>query len=454
MHLLRFRIPGFSDALGYSLILCSLWLNIEVTLGGGLILPGVVALLTGAILSLLLMPAWLGKETVAAVFLMLTISVLCLCSLLVRSGAGDLVEGAAQMLSSIVIATSLLLWLRRRDPASVATFLYVIVCIALTIATLEVFLPEVQSITEIVRRVIYGDRSLYDAVERDILVYGLPRPMALTKEPSLLGFFISVGLTAWVGVSSWRYRYLLAFALLAYALWLVRTPVAVLGFVGVTAVLFYEGIISKRMRILHMCALLLVLTVFAGAVAQIFATRIEFIAAGTDLSAAARITASPFVTVASLRDSPVFGFGPGSRDAMLPYVWDVLAGFGFSDRLAGMQTEVIGDYVTNYLWLHWIYFGVLGGVIVLFQLVLYGRAFGCQHPWVAIALFFLFGQAHGAYVSVRVWVVFALLVWTTGAIDARWRTTASGNVDRQNLSSGPGSGAQHNIGSRPLNPII
>ena len=426
MGILKIKIPRFSDLLGGALILCSLWLNVEVTLGGGLILPGVAALLAGAMLSLLFLPAWLGKEAVAAVLLMTTIGLVSLCSLLVRSGAWDLLEGVGQMLSSIVVATSLLLWLKRREPAKVAAFLCFIVCGVLIVATLEVFLPQVQAVTELIRRSIYGDRSLYDAVERDILVYGLPRPMALTKEPSLVGFVIAVCLTTWVGVSVRPGRYLLAFALLAYAMWLVRTPVVVLGLAGVTAIWVYEGIISRRMRIAHMCALLLALAVLTGAVAQLFATRIEYIVAGTDLSAAARVTASPFVAAESLRDSPIVGFGPGSRDAVLPYVWDVLAGLGFSDRLAGMQTEVIGDYVTNYLWLHWIYFGVVGGMVVLIQLAVYGRAFGCRHPWFVIALFFLFGQAHGAYVGAPVWVVFALLVWMAGTLDARWRSIHAG----------------------------
>jgi hypothetical protein len=62
----------------------------------------------------------------------------------------------------------------------------------------------------------------------------------------------------------------------------------------------------------------------------------------------------------------------------------------------------------NYFWLHWIYLGLLWGSVILVALVWYLRVLGAPSLLFCGAVWIVFSQASGAYVSPGAWLVLYL----------------------------------------------
>lgn len=414
------RGTPISNVFAAGVIVFSLWLNIEASIGG-VVVPGVVALGAGSILTLLLLRSWTISSGLRVAAIASLFCFISLFSLLERSHFVDLLKGCAQLGSSMVVSASLVFWLQKRDPARIAVFLYWLVVCVLLLALLETFVPQIRDGGNVVREQIYGGRSLYDSNERDIRTYGLVRPLVLAREPAHLGFFIAVCITIWAAVGRARARYVQALILLAWTMISVRTPVVVVGIAAVISLWAYERAILGKLSAARIALGLTLSFALMACALLVFGERFRLIQSGDDFSATARLIGPPFIAFDILKVSPLFGLGPGSAEAISPFVKSRFYLFGFDGRLGEFSDREIGNFVTNYFWLHWIYFGVVGGAIAVYLLHKLARYMGAHRPTFVIYLFFLFGQAIGGYVNLRVWVTFALLTWALAVIDARAR---------------------------------
>jgi hypothetical protein len=74
----------------------------------------------------------------------------------------------------------------------------------------------------------------------------------------------------------------------------------------------------------------------------------------------------------------------------------------------------IGDVLTNYFWLHWIYLGLVWGVAVVVGLCWWLRKLGTPSILFCWIVWIILGQASGSYVGPKTWAV--LLIAAAAAI--------------------------------------
>jgi hypothetical protein len=91
------------------------------------------------------------------------------------------------------------------------------------------------------------------------------------------------------------------------------------------------------------------------------------------------------------------------------------------------------EVLTNYFWLHWIYLGLVWGIATLAALSLWLRVIGAPSVLFCWGVWVIFGQASGAYVGPKTWVVL-LMAAGLGALCCR---TLAPNVVPLPQSRGP-----------------
>ncbi|HYX04276.1 MAG TPA: hypothetical protein VE963_19435 [Reyranella sp.] len=63
----------------------------------------------------------------------------------------------------------------------------------------------------------------------------------------------------------------------------------------------------------------------------------------------------------------------------------------------------MADTLTNYFWLHWIYLGLVWGVICLVVVSIWLRMLGVPSVLYCWTVWLILGQASGAYVGPKTW---------------------------------------------------
>lgn len=70
---------------------------------------------------------------------------------------------------------------------------------------------------------------------------------------------------------------------------------------------------------------------------------------------------------------------------------------------AAWRISRIGDVLTNYFWLHWIYLGLVLGVLSVVAISAWLRLLGTQSVLYSCATWLILGQASGSYVGPKTW---------------------------------------------------
>src|SRR5262249_13711022 len=133
----------------------------------------------------------------------------------------------------------------------------------------------------------------------------------------------------------------------------------------------------------------------------LYAERLQDLASGKDASSFYRTTGPMLTALDVVKHHPWAGAGLTGE----PYIADrVLTVYtnapGFS---AAWPVSRVSDMLTNYVWLHWIYLGVIWGVATLAVLTLWLRVLGVPSAAFCWSVWLVFGQASGAYVSPKTW---------------------------------------------------
>ena len=109
-------------------------------------------------------------------------------------------------------------------------------------------------------------------------------------------------------------------------------------------------------------------------------------------------------------ESPFLGVGLGGRDALLVQMETVFNELGLYRAVDYSTNEM---RLPNAFWEHWIYFGLLGGVVAAVAIFRYFRQL-CPGNCAATALFlFLLANSLGAYTTPRIWSFATLVVMAT-----------------------------------------
>src|SRR5262249_50063231 len=102
---------------------------------------------------------------------------------------------------------------------------------------------------------------------------------------------------------------------------------------------------------------------------------------------------------------------------------------------AAWRITKVADVLTNYFWLHWIYLGLVWGVICFLVMSMWLRILGAPSVPYCWSVWLIMGQASGSYVGPKTWAV--LLI------------AAAASILRVGARQGPADNLSTSAGLRP-----
>lgn len=320
---------------------------------------------------------------------------------------GKRFTGLLQLAYSLVIAYAMFLTLVDSERDQIATILLAF-CLVIIVGCLLETYGGLRPISDKVREHLYDAGVVYDGDRRDEVLYGRIRPKLFTSEPSAVTFAYTHFASVWLIVSRWRYKLAAYAGLVGLALFVLPGPTLVLMMLLVVPYLvFLSGVRpgrSQTKRMIGAAALSSIVVLVAFVLGTtFFAARIAQMQHGDDASFFYRFTGPMLVALDMFRHHPWAGSGLTGEPYIADRVLNVYMNSGsFS---SAWRIPKVGDVLTNYFWLHWIYLGLVWGVATLVGLSWWLRKLGtpsilfCWITWIVL------GQASGSYVGPKTWAV-------------------------------------------------
>ena len=324
--------------------------------------------------------------------------------------------GLVQITYSLVIAYAMFLTLVEAERDQIAMILFVFALAIIVGCLLETY-AGLRPLSDKVREHLYDPGVVYDSDRRDEILYGRIRPKLFTSEPSAVTFAYTHCASVWLVVSRWRFKLVIYAGLIGLALVVLPGPTLVLMMLlAVPYLIFLAGARPGRPQLTRMigAAALSSLVVLIAFVlgTTLFAARIAQMQHGDDASFFYRFTGPMLVAFDMFRHHPWAGSGLTGE----PYIADqVLTVYMNSGSFSSAwRIPKIGDVLTNYFWLHWIYLGVVWGVALVVGLTWWLRKLGTPSVLFCWIVWVILGQASGSYVGPKTWAV--LLIAAAAAI--------------------------------------
>ncbi|MBV8406052.1 MAG: hypothetical protein JOY64_00340 [Alphaproteobacteria bacterium] len=339
---------------------------------------------------------------------------------------GKRFTGLLQLTYSLAIGYAMFLTLVHGERRQIANLLLTF-CLVIIVGCLLETYAGLRPLSDAVRERIYASSNVYDADLRDQLLYGRIRPKLFTSEPSAVTFAYTHYSSVWLVVSPWRWKLPVYFGLMALALFVLPGPTLMLMLLlTVPYLVFLAGARAggrpSTTRLVGSLALSLVLVGLAIVLGRVFfAERLNDLATGKDASFFFRFTGPMLVAFDLLRDHPWAGAGLTGEPYIADRVIDIFMNSPSFE--AAWQVGKVSDTLTNFFWLHWIYLGLVWGVICLVAVSIWLRMLGTPSVLYCWAVWIILGQASGSYVGPKTWAVLliaaAVAILTAGARQPR-----------------------------------
>ena len=333
---------------------------------------------------------------------------------------GKRFTGLVQLVYSLVIAYAMFLTLVDAERDQIATILLVF-CLVMIVGCLLETYGGLRPISDKVREHLYDPRVVYDGDRRDEILYGRIRPKLFTSEPSAVTFAYTHYASAWLVISRWRYKLAAYAGLIGLALFVLPGPTLVLMMLlAVPYLIFLAGARPghpQATRMIGAAALSSVVVLLAFVLGTtFFAARLAQMQHGDDASFFYRFTGPMLVAFDMFRHHAWAGSGLTGE----PYIADrVLTVYMNSGSFSSAwRIPKIGDVLTNYFWLHWIYLGLVWGVATVIGLCLWLRKLGTPSIMFCWVVWAILGQASGSYVGPKTWAVL-LIAAAASVLSAR-----------------------------------
>ena len=334
-----------------------------------------------------------------------------LCSVLAASDysfLGKRFTGLLQLSYSLVIGYAMFLTLLQGDRRQIANILLWF-CFAIIVGCLLENHAGLRPLSDAMRERLYQTDQVYDADLRDQVLYGRIRPKLFTSEPSAVTFAYTHFSSAWLVVSPWRRKLLVYFGLIAMALFVLPGPTLVLMvFLAAPYLVFLAGTrpggrasVSRTVGALAFAAVLVGAAVAFGSI--LFAERLNELATGRDASFFYRFTGPMLVAFDMFRTYPWAGAGLTGEPFIGNNVMNVY--MNSPSFQAAWRITRVADVLTNYVWLHWIYLGLVWGVLTLVAISVWLRLLGVPSVLYCWTVWIILGQASGSYVGPKTWSV-------------------------------------------------
>jgi hypothetical protein len=323
---------------------------------------------------------------------------------------GKRTTGLLQLTYSLVIGYALFLTMVHGQRKQVSSILLAF-CLFIIVGCLLETYAGLRPISDAVREKIFDAAYVYDADLRDEILYGKVRPKLFTSEPSAVTFGFTHFCSVWLVTSPWRYKLLVYAGLVGAALVVMPGPTLVLMLLlAIPYFIFLSGRVdgvrhgSTATRLIGAIALsVVVLGVAVWIGNMFFAERLKELAGGQDASFFYRFTGPMLVAFEMFDKYPWAGAGLTGEPFIANDVVNVYMNApGFQ---AAWKIPKIGDVLTNYFWLHWIYLGLIWGAVIFAGISGWLRILGVPSVLYCWAVWTILGQASGAYVGPKTWAV-------------------------------------------------
>jgi len=328
---------------------------------------------------------------------------------------GSRLKGLVQWTWSIVAAYALFLELSRWSRIELAKLLGGASVAILAGCVLENY-AGLRDVSNAFRRMVFVSAT-GEWIARDYELVGMLRPRLFTSEPSDVAKFFAITTFGWVALSTSRYRHATGVVLVMAGFYLIRSPIVLLV-VPLQAVLMLFGRplatgpmpLSKPLK-----AVFLLVVVGAGSVAAVALLMVRFqaLVSGAEPSAIIRIAAPVIVAWQTIGVSPVWGAGISGTESIADIIINAYTLFGlakFADPTLTGEHMTVSNLITNAFWLHWINFGLLGGVLAILTLAWWMKVLGVRRKLLAFIVIMAFAQTMGAEHGPYFWAYVGLIL--------------------------------------------
>jgi hypothetical protein len=356
---------------------------------------------------------WRRRDQIANRHLagLLMVVTVYLCSVLAASDYAFLSKrftGLLQLTYSLVIAYAMFLTLVHGERQQIAAILLAF-CIAIIIGCLLETYAGLRTVSDAVRAKLYHMDEVYGADLRDQVLYGRIRPKLFTSEPSAVTFAYTHYSSLWLVLSQWRWKLPAYLGLMGLALLVLPGPTLVLMLLlSVPYFIFLSGTrlgqrssVTRTVGAVALSALLIGIAIVGGKI--FFAERLDELASGRDASFFYRFTGPMLVAANIFHHHPWAGAGLTGEPFIANDVMNVY--MNSPSFQAAWRITRIADVLTNYVWLHWIYLGLVWGVLCAVAISVWLRMLGVPSVLYCWAVWIILGQASGAYVGPKTWSV-------------------------------------------------
>lgn len=407
----RTREADALDTILMVLFLLGLYLGYSPKLAAGVPFPAVIS---GFAAGLMLMRnhRFIDPHHVYALLVVILLYSASIALVLDLVFIGERLKALLQLSYSLVIGYAAFLTATFYDRNRLARIFLVFCILILVGCALETY-TGFRAVSDFVRGQLF-DEYLYSAAKRDEELYGGIRPKLFTSEPSYVAFAFTTFAFVWYVLTSLRAKTLAYAAMLCAGIALTRSPTVVLGFV---LILPYQVLLASRSNAgpirsadhSAIAAIFLSVAAIAGlAVAgdRLFSERLEQISNNNDASFFFRAIGPAAVAVDTILHHPVAGAGLAGEDLIANRIRQIY----YASPSFSSEWEIArpSEVVTNYFWHHWIYLGLVWGILILFALGWMLRVLGAPGAAFCLLAWAILGQASGAYVSPKTWAVLLL----------------------------------------------
>ena len=342
--------------------------------------------------------AWLGLLT------------LLVASILVASDISWLsrrTNGLIQLTYSLTIGYAVFLTLTLATRRQAARLFLLFSLVILVGCLLEAY-AGLRPISDKVRNVLYA-KGVYENDIRDVLFYSRVRPKFFASEPASVTFCYTLFLFLWLVISPSRWKLPIYFALVGAGLFAMPGPTLLLLLLLLLPYMLF--LVSRRNGRLDVGRFILVaLGAFVFVIAFVFLAqtlfphRLEAVTSGNDPSFFYRVQGPALSGIEIMSRYPIAGAGLTGE----PFIERLITNLYVRSKYYSAGWQVVSpatELLINYFWLHWIYFGLVWGVVIVAGVTVWLRVLGVTSVAFCWMSWAILGQASGAYVGPTCWAV-------------------------------------------------
>lgn len=415
----------YSSVIGVLFVIYLVGAHLKLSLysGGSLLVPMYPMLLSAAVLALMFASELLRRAGAAFFALALLVAVYPLLTVAPGSGYGGTLLGSLQFLVAIISALAMIVALQRLSQHKLRGIVLWFVGVILVLATLETF--GLKPVFDPIREALYANsgRGIYDAVTRDLAIYGRNRATVFASEPSFLAdtlfslIVVSFFLDPKRGTTG---SFLRAGALFVIAFYFI--PSFKMAFYLIAAMIWQFWPNSQRRLVFLLIAtgsLLTLTVVFSSTLFSLFA---QF-AGGHSESASfyGRIGVAHTFGLEALSRYPIFGFGFSNQEGTYPIISGIWQNSGAYAIFPWYQNAPAELLMSNGFWWQWIFLGLVGGIAVNLLVLALLRNVGVDKPMRTLVCTWIIWYAGSAYVDPHSW--YMIVVFSLGALQYRTAST-------------------------------